>query len=123
MNIAKPISAVTEENLKTRFGSLAAPTFKELIDKALKVEKNINWTMFGHALLEEAGLYKKENQIKFIGKLVTRQETAAKEAAKTADKDIKSKEDKVKAMFKDRNYPSICVGLYRFYMGSLCKNG
>ena len=42
MNIAKPISAVTEENLKTRFGSLAAPTFKELIDKALKVEKNIN---------------------------------------------------------------------------------
>ena len=100
MNIAKPISAVTEENLKTRFGSLAAPTFKELIDKALKVEKNINWTMFGHALLEEAGLYKKENQIKFLGKLVTRQETAAKEAAKTADKDIKSKEDKVKAMFK-----------------------
>ena len=45
-------------------------------------------------------LYKKENQIKFIGKLVTRQETAAKEAALTADKDIKSKEDKVKAMFK-----------------------
>ena len=100
MNIAKPISAVTEENLKTRFGSLAAPTFKELIDKALKVEKNINWTMFCHALLEEAGLYKKENQIKFIGTLVTRQETAAKEAALTADKDIKSKEDKVKAMFK-----------------------
>ena len=100
MNIAKPISAVTEENLKTRFGSLAAPTFKELIDKALKVEKNINWTMFGHALIEEAVLYNKDNQIKFIGKLVTRQETAAKEAALTADKTIKSKEDKVKAMFK-----------------------
>ena len=100
MNIAKPITAVTEENLKTRFGSLAAPIFKELIEKALKVETNINWTMFGHALIEEAGLYNKDNQIKFIGKLVTRQETAAKEAALTADKTIKSKEDKVKAMFK-----------------------
>ena len=99
MIIAKPITAVTEENLKIRFGSLAAPTFKKLIEKALKVEKNINWNMFGHALIEEAGLYNKDNQIKFIGKLVTRQETAAKKAALTADKQIKSKEDKVKAMF------------------------
>ena len=100
MNIAKPITAVDEEKLKTRFGALAAPTFKELIEKALKVEKNINWTMFGHALIEEAGLYNKDNQIEFIGKLVTRQETAAKKAALTADKTIKSKEDKVKALFK-----------------------
>ena len=96
MNIAKPISAVTEENLKTRFGSLAAPTFKELIDKALKVEKNINWTMFGHALVKEAGLLDEKQQLNFIGQLVTHKENQVKEQAKTADKDIANKLKKLK---------------------------
>ena len=94
--VTRPITSISEENIKHRFGSLASDVIKEVLTKALKVEKEINWNMFGHALVKEAGLLDEKKQLNFIGQLVTLKENQVKEQAKTADKDIANKLKKLK---------------------------
>ena len=94
--VTRPITSISEENIKHRFGSLASDVIKEVLTKALKVEKEINWNMFGHALVKEAGLLDEKKQLNFIGQLVTHKENQVKEQAKTAYKDIANKLKKLK---------------------------